>query len=73
MSKVKFISSNDRAVLLALEEAAQEIADKVALLREVLKEDALVRLSNTHQQNVDEYREQAGHECADAIRARGEE
>lgn len=59
--------SNDReAVLLALEEAAQEIADKMALLREVLREDALaemqalteseyredalVRLSETHQQ-----------------------
>jgi len=33
--------SNDReAVLLSLEEAAQEIADKLARLREVLKEDA---------------------------------
>ena len=50
MRKVKFVSSNDRAVLLALEEAAQEIADKVALLRKVLKEDALARLSETHQQ-----------------------
>jgi len=53
-------------VLLALEEAAQEIADKVALLRKLLREDALaemqalteseyqedalVRLSETHQQ-----------------------
>jgi hypothetical protein len=59
--------SNDReAVLLALEEAAQEVTHKLALLREVLKADALnemqalteseystdalVRLSNTHQQ-----------------------
>jgi hypothetical protein len=66
MRKVKFVSSNDRAVLLALEDAAQEIADKVALLREVLREDALaemqalteseystdalVCLSETHQQ-----------------------
>ena len=67
MRKVKFVSSNDReAVLLALEEAAQEIADKMALLREVLREDALaemqalteseyqenalVCLSETHQQ-----------------------
>ncbi len=51
MRKVKFVSSNDReAVLLSLEEAAQEIADKVALLREVLREDALGCLSNTHQQ-----------------------
>jgi hypothetical protein len=49
--KVKFVSANDReAVLLALEEAAQEIADKMALLREVLREDALARLSETHQQ-----------------------
>jgi len=43
--------SNDReAVLSALEEAAQEIADKLALLRGVLREDALARLSETHQQ-----------------------
>jgi len=57
--------SNDRGdVLSALEEAAQEIADKLALLREALREDALAemqalseystdalaRLSNTHQQ-----------------------
>ena len=51
MRQVKFVSSNDReAVLLSLAEAAQEIADKMARLREVLKEDALVRLTNTHQQ-----------------------
>ena len=54
MRQVKFVSSNDReAALLSqkeLEEAAQKIADKVALLREALREDALVRLSETHQQ-----------------------
>jgi len=67
MRKVKFVSANDReAVLLALEEAAQEISDKMARLREVLREDALaemqalteseyqedalVCLSETHQQ-----------------------
>ena len=50
MREVKFVSLNDRAVLLSLKEAAQEIADKMALLREVLKVDALVRLSETHQQ-----------------------
>jgi len=62
--KVKFVSSNDReAVLLSLEEAAQEITDKLARLREVLREDALNEmqalteseynlacLSETHQQ-----------------------
>jgi hypothetical protein len=57
MSKVKFVSSNDRAVLLALEEAAQEIADKLKILREVLKEDALVCLSKTHQQLAEELEE----------------
>jgi hypothetical protein len=39
MSKVKFVSSNDR-----------EIADKMALLREALRKDTLVCLSETHQQ-----------------------
>jgi hypothetical protein len=39
MRKVKFVSSNDR-----------EIAEKVALLREALREDTLACLSNTHQQ-----------------------
>ena len=75
MRKVKFVSSNDReAVLLALEEAAQEIADKMALLREVLREDALaemqalteseyqenalVCLSETHQQLGEQLGEQ---------------
>jgi|688.fasta_scaffold2733364_2 hypothetical protein len=57
MSKVKFVSSNDRAVLLSLEEAAQEIADKLKILREVLKEDALVCLSETHQQLAEELEE----------------
>jgi hypothetical protein len=43
--------SNDReAVLLALEEAAQEVTRKLKILSEVLKEDALVCLSETHQQ-----------------------
>jgi hypothetical protein len=43
--------SNDReAVLLSLEEAAQEVTRKLNILREVLKEDALVCLTNTHQQ-----------------------
>lgn len=67
MRKVKFVSANDReAVLSALEEAVQEIADKLKILREVLREDALaemqalteseystdalVCLSETHQQ-----------------------
>jgi hypothetical protein len=67
MRQVKFVSANDReAVLAALEEAAQEIADKMALLRKLLAEDALaemqaltaseystdalVCLSETHQQ-----------------------
>ena len=57
MSKVKFVSANDReAVLLALEEAAQEIADKMALLREVLKEDALAEMQSL---TASEYREDA--------------
>jgi hypothetical protein len=43
--------SNDReAVLSALGEAAQEIIHKLKILREALREDALVCLSNTHQQ-----------------------
>jgi hypothetical protein len=44
MSRVKFVSSNDPAVLLSLEEAAQEIADKLKILREVLREDALAEM-----------------------------
>jgi hypothetical protein len=48
MRQVKFVSSNDRAVLLALEEAAQEIADKMALLRDVLKADKLAEELEEH-------------------------
>jgi len=49
--------SNDReAVLSALEEAAQEIADKMARLREVLKEDALNEMQSL---TASEYREDA--------------
>jgi hypothetical protein len=84
MSKVKFVSANDReAVLLSLEEAAQEIADKLKILREVLKADALGCLSETHQQldaeletlNLDsfasfypgEFEEQDEYECIGCI------
>jgi enolase len=61
--------SNDReAVLLALEEAAQEVTRKLKILREVLKEDALVRLSETHQQLTEALAEKSEeYECIGCI------